>query len=226
LGWFLYWIGMASTSDLTQWGTMAALPIYFNARTALAFIAGAGMVPIVMALDYSHDEGGEYVGFGTDGKRFGRFLESPIPFVLAWTAFGAANLLTYDGDTVGLRNWIILALCVAQGIDAGVLIQESLYKGDMDGKNKFSIPFVLMFAALAASIGDYQFSQNLAFALPGALMIVLGQKTIFEDRKRGDYWMQTSEVNPNPIVYSAGEPLFMTGWLLIAWAMSLPFIPA
>ena len=77
-GWFLFWVGMAATSDGTA---DSGLPIYFNLRTALAFFAGCGMVPVVMFVDYAHDEGGKYVGMGTDGAHFGRFLESPIPFL-------------------------------------------------------------------------------------------------------------------------------------------------
>ena len=30
------------------------------------------------------------------------------------------------------------------------------------------------------------------------------------------------EANPNPIVYSVGEPLFMAGWILLSLAIALP----
>jgi hypothetical protein len=84
LGWFLYWIGMAAVDIGDKWDG-SALPIYLNLRLATAMTAGCGMIPVVMFLDYAHDEGAEFTGFGTDGRFFGRFLESPIPFVLAWT---------------------------------------------------------------------------------------------------------------------------------------------
>ncbi|MFT7625755.1 MAG: hypothetical protein ACI9WU_004946, partial [Myxococcota bacterium] len=51
-GWFLFWVGMSSTASGTA---DSGLPCYFNARTALAFFAGCGMVPVVMMLDYAHD---------------------------------------------------------------------------------------------------------------------------------------------------------------------------
>ena len=60
-------------------------------------------------------------------------------------------------------------------------------------------------------------------AVPGAILIILGQKTVFGDRKRGDYWMETQQVNPTPIVYSWGEILFMWGWILMSVVMSIPF---
>ena len=54
------------------------------------------------------------------------------------------------------------------------------------------------------------------------MFVIAGQKTVFGDRKRGDYWMENQKVNPNPIVYSVGEPLFMFGWILLSLAMSMP----
>ena len=218
-GWFLFWIGMAATDQVA--GT-TGLPLYLTVRSALAFMSGCGMVPIVRMLDYAHDEGAEFVGFGTDGRYFGRFAETPIPFLLAWTGLGLAALLPFNMETTTTRQWIILANCVLQGIDAGVLIQTALYKGDMAGKNKWSLPFVIMFLSLAINVG-INGGVALGLALPGAILIIAGQKIIFGDRKRGDYFMQNNgKTNPNPIVYSYGEPVFMTGWIMMAWAMSLP----
>jgi hypothetical protein len=92
----------------------------------------------------------------------------------------------------------------------------------MARKNKWSLPFVLLFLALAINIG-MSGMVALALALPGAILIIAGQKIVFGDRKRGDYFMQNNmQTNPNPIVYSFGEPVFMTGWIMMAWAMSLP----
>jgi hypothetical protein len=220
LGWFIFWVGMAGTTKAPA--DSFFLPIYYNLRTIIAFLSGCGMVPVVMMLDYAHDEGAEFVGFGTDGRYFGRFAETPIPFILAWTFFGAASLLPFDGvGNVSTRQWTILLTCILQGIDAGVLIQTALYKGDLAAKKRWSVPFVLLFAALAINIGIHG-GLALALALPGAVLIILGQKTVFGNRKRGDYWMEHQQVNPNPIVYSAGEPIFMAGWIIISLAMSLP----
>ena len=112
--------------------------------------------------------------------------------------------------------------CIAQGFTAGIFIQNALYRGDLASKTKFSIPFVLLFLALAVEIGlgnGYYY-----LSIPGAIFVIAGQKTVFGDRKRGDYWMANNmEVNPNPIVYSWGEPLFMLGWILLSLAMAIPF---
>ena len=219
-GWFLFWVGMSATSShaLTN-----GLPIYFNLRTALAFFAGCGMVPIVMMMDYAHDEGGKYVGFGTDGTYFGRFFESPIPFIVMWTLFGFSSFLQPDNTilTSDARRWILLANCIAQGITAGLFIQTALYKGQMKTKNRWSMLFVLLFAALAINLGIHG-STPLYLGVLGAFLVIAGQKTVFRDRKRGDHFMINHTDNPNPIVYSVGEPLFMAGWIALSLSVSLP----
>jgi uncharacterized membrane protein YccF (DUF307 family) len=52
-GWFLFWVGMAATTDIAEnWQELKGLPIYLNVRTLLAFLSGCGMVPVVMFVDY------------------------------------------------------------------------------------------------------------------------------------------------------------------------------
>ena len=221
-GWFLFWVGMASTNQ----GELGnGIPIFFNLRTALAFLTGCGMVPIVMMIDYAHDEGGKYVGYGTDGSHFGRLFESPIPFFVSWLIFGLSSFFLIDNtiSSPDLRKILLVANCLLQAFVAGHLIQTALYKGQASRKNKFSMVFVMLFLLLAFNIGfDGGIARYLAFA--GAIFAIAGQKIVFGDRKRGDYWMVEKEVNPNPIVYSAGEPLFMTGWILLSLAMSIPML--
>lgn len=221
-GWFLFWIGMASSVG----GVFeSGLPIYFNARTLLAFFAGCGMVPIVMMVDHAHDEGGKYLGFGTDGSHFGRLFESPIPFVIMWILFGLASFFAIDNTIIqpDTRRYILLANVLLQGIVAGGLIQTAVYKGNIVLKRKFSMIFVVLFLALAVNIG-FHGGLALYLGLAGAVLVVLGQITVFKNRKRGDYWMVNKVVNPNPIVYSLGVPLFIIGWILLSLAMSQPML--
>lgn len=219
LGWFLVWIAIATADPA---GLESGLPIYFNWRTMIAFFTGFSMVPIVIMIDYAHDEGGTFVGLGTDGASFGRLFESPVPFVIMWTLFGFSSFLALDNtlDSPDLRRWLILLNSVVQAVVAGGLIQTATYQGDLKRKTRFGIAFMVLFLILALNIGlDGGPARYLAPA--GAVLTVLSQRIVFGDRKRGDYWMTTGEVNPNPIVYSAGAPLFMAGWILLAWAMSL-----
>ncbi|MBT4385055.1 hypothetical protein HOD30_04900 [Candidatus Peregrinibacteria bacterium] len=220
LGWFFFWISMSGTT-----GASGDLEIYFNLRTTLAFFAGCGMVPIVMMLDYAHDEGGKYIGLGTSGAHFGRLFESIVPFLTMWILFGVASFIAIDNTFTNpdTRHWLLLVTCILQALTAGGLIQTALYKGNMANKRKFSMIFVLLFLALAINIG---WDGGLAryFALAGAAFVIAGQMNVFKDRKRGDYWMINKKPNPNPIVYSIGEPLFMTGWILLSLAMSQPIL--
>lgn len=144
-----------------------------------------------------------------------------MPFLMAWTGFGAASLLNLE-DGPGPRQYVIVANCVLQGIVAGVFIQTALYKADMAAKTRFSMGFVLLFLSLAINIGIHG-GLALFLSLSGAFLIVLGQKTVFGDRLRGDFFMaHGGQTNPNPIVYSYGELFFMAGWISISLGMALP----
>ena len=82
-----------------------------------------------------------------------------------------------------------------------------------------------LFLALAIIIGSHWGWRALGLSLPGAILIVLGQKTVFGARKRGDYTMQNAgAANPyeKVFVYSWGEVFFMMGWILICWGASMP----
>jgi len=245
-GWFFFWVGVSArpgpffAADIyISMGAPYWVPLFLNWRTLLSFLGGCAMVPVVRFLDYSHDEDGPWLGendetpkavfgkwwLGTDGTYFGVFLESPWPFVLAWTTFGFSSFLTWDNEfDVGWQAILIMVNCVAQGVDAGILIQANLYAGNKPGKTKFSLPFVILFVLLAVNIGSHWEWRALTLSFPGMVLIVLGQKTVFGARKRGDYTMETGKANPYPtvFVYGWGEVFFMMGWILICWGMAMP----
>jgi len=245
-GWFFFLLGiaglpgkMASADIFVESGTYYVVPLFLNWRTLLSFLGGCAMVPVVGFLDYSHDEDGPWCGenseepkavfkkwwFGTDGTYFGLFLESPWPFVIAWTLFGFSSFFASDDSfDIGAREIILLVNCILQGVDAGILIQQNLYAGNMSGKNMFSLPFVILFVALAINIGYAWSWRALALSVPGALLIIKGQMTVFGARKRGDHTMQTGKANPydKVFVYTWGEVIFMMGWILICWGMAMP----
>ena len=217
-GWFLFWVAMSATNEGVLDG---GLPLYFNVRTALAFLVGFTMVPVVMLVDYAHDEGAPYVGFGTDGSHFGRFFESPIPFVLMCVVFGFASFFALDNSfDPDLRSWLLLATAIAQGIWAGVLLQTATYKQNHALKARLSPGFVTLFFLLAINIG-FDGAPAIYLAIAGAMFTLMSQRLSFTHRKRGDHWMKTGEPNPNPIVYSPGIPMFQVGWTLLALAVSV-----
>ena len=59
-----------------------------------------------------------------------------------------------------------------------ILIQANLYAGNIAGKKKFSMPCVLLFIALAVNMGSRWDWHALALTLPGAILIIMGQKTV------------------------------------------------
>jgi hypothetical protein len=62
-------------------------------------------------------------------------------------------------------------------------------------------------------------------SLPGTVLIVLGQKTVFGARKRGDFTMQNNcKANPydKVFVYTWGEVFFVIGWILVIFCASMP----
>ena len=244
-GWFCLLMGtsgmprMINLDDLyEQPGSLPKLPLFLNWRTLIAFLGGCCMVPVVRFLDYSHDLDGPWCGennegavfkrwwLGTDGTFFGLFLESPWPFVMAWTTFGFSSFITANNTlSPDILAIVMLVNCVIQGIDAGILIQQNLYAGNMKGKQRYSMPFVVLFLALAINIGSHWGWRALGLSLPGAILIILGQKTVFGDRRRGDYTMQNGgKANPyeKVLVYSWGEVFFMMGWILICWGAAMP----
>merc|ERR1712062_325882 len=88
------------------------------------------------------------------------------------TTFGLSALLAANNTIApNALALIMLVNCIAQGIDAGILIQQNLYAGNMDGKNKFSLPFVVLFLALAINIGSHWQWKALFLSLPGAILI-------------------------------------------------------
>ncbi|CAB9524971.1 expressed unknown protein [Seminavis robusta] len=246
-GWFMFFLGVCAIPTLVSMDDdiyaqpdsgPKILPLFLNWRTLFAFAGGCAMVPVVRFLDYSHDEDGPWCGansegkvfskwwLGTDGTYFGLFLESPWPFVIAWCVFGFSSFWTFD-NRIDPDTWAILMLvnCFLQAVDAGILIQQNLYAGNMKGKTMFSVPFVILFLLLAINIGQHWGWRALALSLPGAVLIVLGQKTVFGARKRGDYTMQNDgKANPydKVFVYTWGEVFFMIGWISISWGASMP----
>ena len=124
----------------------------------------------------------------------GVFLESPWPFVIMWSLFGFASWFTTD-NTIEPEIWQILMLvnCVLQGVDAGIPIQQNLYAGNIAGKKKFSKPIVLRILLLAVNAGQNWGWTALALTLPGTIFIILGQKTVFGARRRGDFTSEDAE---------------------------------
>lgn len=223
-GFAMYWFGMNAEGVrfVNCEYESCGFPVFINWRTFLALVSGCGMVPVVMMVDYSHDTGSLP---GVQGENFGPFYEGPFPFIIHWMIFGFTNLIdVYNGwsHVSYPRGWILFGLCTIQGIVAGVFLQNCVYRSDLSGKNRWSIVFIILFVMVTVFLGltdDFELN-GLAMlsAILGTNFVIFGQKFVFEDRIRGDYWMHQKEdvTNPDPKVYSFGEPIFMLGWLMMS----------
>ena len=216
LGWFLFWVAMVSTRD----SGASDLVLHFDWRTAVAFASGLGIVPAVFAVDHAHDEGAEFVGFGSDGSVHGRFFETPIPFIALWIVFGLASFL---GPADSAPGPIILAvLSIIMGLHVGLGVQKAIYLGQQDRLKKRAMGFAILFVAIAVTLG-WSGGSHRWLAIVGTTSVIAAQMLLIGDRTRGRVWMQTGEPDPHPVVYSYGVVFFPLGWILVSWAASLAF---
>lgn len=75
---------------------LAGVPVYFTLRSAVAFVTGCGMVPVVLLVDYAHDEGAEFTGFGTDGRFFWSLLGKPHSVCACLDVVGSLCIASCD----------------------------------------------------------------------------------------------------------------------------------
>ena len=215
-GWFLFWIAMVSTRDT---GT-SDLVLHLDLRTAVTFAAGLAVVPAVFLVDHAHDEGAEFVGFGTDGSVHGRLFETPIPFIGAWIVFGLASFLGPTDSATG--PLILAALSVTMGLFVGLGVQKAIYLGKSDLVMQRARGFAILFVAIAATIG-WTGGPHRWLAIVGTVCVIAAQMTLMGDRSRGGVWMRTGKPHEHPVVYSYGVVFFPLGWILVSWATSLAF---
>lgn len=215
-GWFLFWVAAVSTKE----SGAGDVVLHLDWRTAVTFASGLAIVPAVFLVDHAHDEGAEFVGFGTDGSVHGRLLETPIPFIGFWVVFGFASFLSPTDSATG--PIILAALAITMGLFVGLWVQKAIYLAQQDALMQRVMGFAILFVAIAATIG-WAGGPHRWLVIAGTVSIIAAQMILMGDRTRGRIWMQTSEPNPHPVVYSYGVLLFPIGWILVSWAASLAF---
>ena len=215
-GWFLFWVATVAATESGASG----LVLHFDWRTAVAFGSGLAIVAAVFLVDHAHDEGAEFLGFGTDGSVHGRLSETPIPFVGSWIVFGLASFL---GPTDTATGPIILAvLSITMGLHVGLGVQKAIYLAQRDRLMQRAMGFAVLFVAIAVTLG-WNGGPHRWLAIAGTASVIAVQLVLMGDRTRGRVWIQTGEPNPHPVVYSYGVLLFPLGWILVSWAASLAF---
>jgi MFS family permease len=235
-GWFWFWIGLnviSATPDAWY------LPVYLTTRTTLAFV-GAILVIVSLwmagfALDES-DQGTanglseESYGLGVaPGIFFGKVSEIIIPVTAAWAVFGVAAFLPFFAGfwpvflfLAFVVQGVILSFVHQMAVRSGVTAAqpEFLTKWNRYSYLGFTLLVLLMFASGTLLLTWNSMVRTISAVL-GVVLFCVGQHLIQHDRKRGWHWMETSQVNPNPVVYSHGIPIFSLGVMLLAYAMTI-----
>jgi hypothetical protein len=235
-GWFWFWMGLNAVSALPDaW----YLPVYLTTRTVLAFVGAILVVVSLWMAGFALDESEEGTANGLSedsyglgvapGIFFGKVSEIIIPVTIAWIVFGIAAFLPYFA---GFWPILLFLAFIAQGVILSFVHQKAVRSGVPSGRpecltkwNRFSylgfaVLVLLMFASGTLFLTWLSMVRAIVAVL-GVLLFCGGQHLIQHDRKRGWHWMETSQVNPNPVMYSHGIPIFSLGVTLLAYAMTI-----
>ena len=114
------------------------IEIEIGLRALLAVLGIVTLIAGVWHVDRAHDEGAEFVGFGTDGSVHGRLFETPIPFIGLWVVFGFASFLSPTDSATG--PIILAALAITMGLFVGLWVQKAIYLAQQDALMQTSEP--------------------------------------------------------------------------------------
>jgi MFS family permease len=235
-GFFWFWMGLnvvSATPDAWY------LPVYLTTRTILAFVGAIMVVVSLWMAGYALDESEEGTANGLSedsyglgfapGIFFGKVSEIIIPVTISWFVFGVAAFLPYFA---GFWPIMLFLAFIAQGVILSFVHQRAVRSGVPSSQQEFltkwnrfsylgfTVIVLLMFASGTLLLTWLSMVRAIAAVL-GVLLFCGGQHLIQHDRKRGWHWMETSQVNPNPVMYSHGIPIFSLGVILLAYAMTI-----
>lgn len=229
-GWFMFWVAMNCMEDPYQEAVGKFLPVYWTSRTAVAYEGALAIFAAYWASGYAqdeHDDPDQAASLQGRSARplksylFGRVMEIRLGFVLAWFMIAVAPFLpTFAAG----RFWeIVLSLLLAaQGFAGGVQHVLGVRAGDAHKLEKWTRAAVILHGFTALVVFLASGSAAGVLAALGSIAMVTGWTIMQSDRKRGEYWIETGELNPRWTVYSYGVLLVPLGLLLLAWGLSIP----
>jgi hypothetical protein len=239
-GVFLFWVGSNGVliADLQQ----SYLPLFINSRSWCVFVAGMlCILPAKLALDLAFDEGSEPVPdrpylFGLDGGTFrelsqgnkllefgpvARLLETPILWFAGWIFLGMCCFLPFGATALTIQKFCAMTACLAIAPVYACLVLPALWRADPASYQRWSSVYYLFMVLLATAVGIAG-GVALLLSMTGVGLILVGEKRDLYERKRGQVWLDSREVNPNPEVYGVGQPLYVLGWIFLCLAISVP----
>jgi hypothetical protein len=237
-GWFWFWVGLNVVVAMpSAW----YLPIYLTTRTVLSFISACLVVVTLWMVGFALDESDmavanglseESYGFGlAPGIFFGKVSEIIMAVLPAWLLFGISAFLPFYAGYwpillffAFIGQGVILSFVHQRAVRSGVPLgqPEFLTKWNRISYVGFAVLVLCIFLSGAPLLLTWNSLVRTVSAIAGVLMFCGGQHLLQHDRKRGWHWMNTGQVNPNPIVYSHGIPIFTVGVMLLAYAMTIP----
>jgi hypothetical protein len=231
---FLLWVG--TNAVLMADFNAKYIPIYLNYRAWLVFVAGLVIiVPSLLSLDLAFDEGSEALGYCLDGRTFvlasrqstlltlepfARAVETPFFFLSGWVLLGLCCFMPFGG---GFTFQKLFSCLFAIGIGAvhALLLLPAYWKADVEAFKKWTYAYYGAMGLLATSIGAHG-EAPLILGMFGAIFILIGQHFDMFERKRGSWWLDKQSVNPGTTVFVVGQPIYVTGWILLCLAMAVP----
>lgn len=247
VGLYMLWVGM-NTTKLA--GGETSIPIYTGARAWFIFISGLGIiVPSMIALDYAFECGSKPMRLEIKGNPIPGFsqlsgkaiqeaakeiqvfnkkvdlsavagaLETPYVLLFGWFLLAFSCFVQFFAGFKVLNLLIFVASLVA-GIVYALLLPAYWNANQVDFK-KLLIAYSVAMIALAI-VGGVKGGWSFAFSMISVALILYGQYTDFQEKKRGKYWMQSQEENKNLSVFGMGNSMFVLGWILLCQVLSRP----
>jgi hypothetical protein len=231
-GWFWFWMGLnVASASPDAW----YLPVYLTSRSTLSFVGAILVVVSLWMAGFALDESEEGTANGLSENSYGlglrrnfsesvgdyhtvtiRGLSLASAFALFCRSGPFSSFLAFIGQGVILS--FVHQKAVRSGVPSGR--PECLTKWNRISYIGFAVLVLLMFASGTLLLTWLSMVRAIVAVL-GVLLFCGGQHLIQHDRKRGWHWMETSQVNPNPVMYSHGIPIFSLGVLLLAYAMTI-----
>mmetsp|Transcript_34291 Transcript_34291/g.71388 ORF Transcript_34291/g.71388 Transcript_34291/m.71388 type:complete len:458 (-) Transcript_34291:259-1632(-) len=232
-GWFWYWIGMNVLAYFNTGTFMPYLHVYLGLRMIFAMVGAVLIVIVYWVIGYGLDEIENLSGepdsaqslqlapaFGMQSFFCGEVYEIKVFTIMAWASLGLAMFFPYDWDDY--MDWVffvgavVMGYCVAMIEERGFRLRMAAQVRMWSTRAWFMLG--LMAVIIPMQKGVHYFAVILSVA--GATGFGYGMKFLNQDRKRGEKWLETDEVQ-TPTVYSYGALLVPLSALVLAWSISM-----
>lgn len=240
LGVFFLWVGTNGMliADLQQ----SYLPLFVNSRSLCVVIAGMFIIlPAQLALDLAFDQGSEPIRdkpypFSLDGGSFqelsrsikflefgplARMLETPLLWCLGWAFMAMCCFLPFGATGLTIQKFCAMTACLVIAPVYACLVLPALWRADSVSYQRWSYVYYALLILLATAVGIVG-GIALLLSMTGVFFILVGKRRDLYERKRGQSWLESGTVNPNPEVYGIGQPLNVLGWIFLCLAISVP----